>query len=328
MFALFLGLVDFTAFFGSQASEFRHVQTDKTLNVVKQIPSNPDLYLWCVFSPKTSRSVAESLIDMIIRRFEFYNGPFAFDCIQHLSSVLSQIFLDGKTTCAFNQIAEGVEYAAVDRQTFLEMYGLVNRFSQRMAKAGNSISGFAVTFKSAVVASSLTPDQLLQISRERAKSVQIYFPEKKFLMTAVAANFRFFFIFESLPDPVIFDLNLEELIRASETAHARLESNSSENSDSAKFIYTNSANNALRISADSRGRKFQADDSFCRVAENLEEEVFLLADGNWFCGRQILDRRAFILVEGSKMKKINSLGECKGKVENFCKTTLGSVFMP
>jgi hypothetical protein len=84
----------------------------------------------------------------------------------------------------------------------------------------------------------------------------------------------------------------------------------------------------LRISADSRGRKFQADETFAKVDEALQEEVYLHNDGNWYSARNVFARKAFIFVDGAKMKKPNSLGECKSSIDSFCRNTLGSVFMP
>ena len=200
-----------------------------------------------------------------------------------------------------------------------------------MTKAsGAEVEGFAVMYKEAVVASSLEPDQLVRISREKNKATQIFFPQKKFLVTAPAANFRFFFILESLPESPVLELHLDELIRASENAHSRMDSHFSEiiTPDKHQFLYTNAANCALRISQDSKGRKFQAENTFNLVNEELEEEVYLQCDGNWYCGKEVSDRRVFVLVDGDKMIKPNSLNECQAAVTDFCKTTLGSVFMP
>ena len=94
-----------------------------------------------------------------------------------------------------------------------------------------------------------------------------------------------------------------------------------------RFLYINGANAALRPSNEG-SKKFQASDDFIPVADALEEEVFVLSEGSWISARQVESRRAFVLVEGSKMKKPNSLAECRSVVDTFCKTTLGSVCMP
>ena len=228
-FALLMGLIDFTAFFNADIDAFRHVSTGKALHVIKRIQSNTDMHMWCSFLPETNTYLAENLMLCILDKFELFNGPFSFDCIAEMSTVLSQILLDGKSQSSFNQTLRGVEYAPVDRQTFLEMYSNMSRFRRSMLQLGRvKVSDFALLFNDSLVVSSMTPEQIVRISTERAKMRQVFWPDKKFLVTAINGKFRFLFLFKSLPENEVLEIQLKKLFSSSEKSHARLEMHFSE----------------------------------------------------------------------------------------------------
>lgn len=224
-----MGLIDFTSFFNASVDTFRHISTGKCLHMIKRIDSNPDMHIWCSFTPNTHPSLAESLMLHIIDRFELYNGPFSFDCIAEMSSVLSQILIEGKSTSSFNQMIRGIEYAPVDRQTFLEMYSIMARFRRTMLKLARvEVTDFALLFNDSVVVSSLPADHIVKICKERGKMRQVFLDGKKFLVTEASGKFRFFFLFKSLPETDILEISLKKIIGASEKSHARLEAHFSE----------------------------------------------------------------------------------------------------
>ena len=323
-------------------SDFKTVRLDRSLIALQQVPTQEDTFVCCCFAKETCEGTAREFIASLLDRFHLYSGELTVSSASQLTAALQHLFVIEKKFPGFS--VSGLEYAPVDRLSFLQLWGLFTGLQRKL-----SISDFVIFFKDQLVLSSLAPSETLRLPLPTTHSdslppqviscEDIYCWEggwrKKFLVTAALAHFRFLFLSAEQLAPSAIEEHLRPIFGTSEIArsHERLDSQLKAvrmEEDQRRFIYANRSNCARRVSATPKRRNFQVVEedaqAFASIKDKINQsefsEILLNSQGRWLCGKKVLDRECYLIVD----KKV-TLGDCRSEIETFAKESLGGVFM-
>ena len=305
-YALVRGVAEFLNAFGGVDDDVKRIATTDLLHLVKRVSN--EVFV-CGTFPVSLAHLALPTLQSILDRFTLYNGIMTESNAQSLSK-----FIDLPPT-----VVSGIEYAPVDRLTFLQIYTACEKFRKKIPQAKK----FLVLFNHWLVASTIEPEQIIplifppvgQLPPQVISTEEVYLSgERLWLVTTAIGSLRFLLFFDSVPSSI--DNALRPLFASVAQPHERLVAHAKKR-DEVAFLYKNDANSALRNTGN-----FSADFNFFSV--KAKELMVTSADhrNTWTCVRSGGGRKVM-----TRIANVKSLTECKAGFQKFANKQLGSVYI-